>query len=280
MILVADSGSSKTHWKLIVSSTKTLPFETKGLNPYYCNPSEYHNALLSSFPSGIDPKEVTDVFFYGAGCSASQRKDIVINGLKLFFRDSTIKVETDILGAARALFGKEEGIVVILGTGSNTGYYDGTTIHQIAPSLGYILGDEGSGAYLGKKLIRDWLYGDLPAELAVSIEEYCHLKTNELLNRLYNNSYPNQFLASFVPFLEKNKDHKYVHSLVRVAFEKFTNRHLIRFSEFNTCTVGIVGSVGENFCDILVDVMERAGASKTKFLRYPIDGIVDYHVNN
>jgi N-acetylglucosamine kinase-like BadF-type ATPase len=278
MIIIADSGSTKTHWKLIESGKVVAEFTTQGLNPYYCKPDTYRIALIHSFPSEYNANEVGKVCFYGAGCSNSEMSDLVRSGLCLFFQNALVKVYTDILAAARALFGTGEGIAIILGSGANIGYYNGEELEHKTPSLGFVLGDEGSGAYLGKGLIKSWLYDELPKEISFQLQKEYPFSINQILNKIYAEPFPNRFLASFIPFLERNSGHPYINKMVDNAFENFVHNHLLKYKNFKNFPIGVVGSVGAIFQSNLSRIIEKHGGNLVRVVRYPITELVNYHL--
>jgi hypothetical protein len=220
------------------------------------------------------------VFFYGAGCASEKMAKEVQLGLSVFFRRANIDVYSDILGAARALFGNGTGLVAILGTGVSVGYYDGNTVERKTPSLGYAIGDEGSGAYLGKKLIRMWLYGDLSAELTHKLNLFCPLDIPTILERIYKEPSAGRFLAGFVPFIVNNLNHPEISLLVNISFKKFVSRHLQKYLCFSTESIGIVGSIGYFFMDRLKRVVAENGGQIHSVIQYPIDNLQAYHLNN
>jgi N-acetylglucosamine kinase-like BadF-type ATPase len=277
MIVIADSGSTKTQWRIIKSGTLTAEFDSQGLNPYFCKAEDYKRALNDNFPKDFHSEDVNKVFFYGAGCSNTDRIELVTKSIVDYFRNAEVEVNTDILAAARALFGQSEGIAIILGSGTNLGYYNGSTLEQRTLSLGYILGDEGSGAYLGKMLISQWLNNDLPSELTGEMQAFCKLSVGEILTKVYSEPFPNRFLASFVPFLEANSYHPFVKILLSEAFEKLVSSHVMKYPNIGQVPVGVVGSVGSIFHNILSEVLAKHGVKAARFVRYPIDDLVIFH---
>ncbi len=279
-MIIADSGSTKTHWKLLDNKSVIAEFSTQGLNPYYCNPDTYKIALMHSFPTEYNANEVGKVYFYGAGCSSLEMADMVKTGLNHFFQNAILAVSTDVLAAAHALFGKDEGIVIILGSGSNVGYYNGERLEHKTPSLGYALGDEGSGAYLGKELIRSWQYNELPKELSLQLQQEYPFSISQILKKIYFEPFPSRFLASFIPFIERNSDHQFINKLVDNAFEIFIHHHLLKYENFRHLPIGVVGSVGAIFQRNLVQIIEKHGGHLLRIVRYPIDELVNYHLEN
>ena len=280
MIVVADSGSSKAHWIITKPNGDTVEFTTIGLNPFHSDPSKYSDILSLDFPKDLNPKEVRKVFFYGSGCASEQMEKKVKGGLSIFFTNANIDVYSDILGAARALFAKESGIIVILGTGASVGYYNGQIVDRKTPSLGYSIGDEGSGAYLGKELIRMWQYGDLSVELSEKLTKYCPHNLTSILEKIYKEPFAGQFLASFVPFLVNNFHHPQTVQLVDLAFENLVVRHLLKYPNYTSIRVGVVGSVGYLFRERLQMAIQKHGGAIHSIVQFPINGIQLYHSQN
>ncbi|HPE18165.1 MAG TPA: hypothetical protein PLM76_05965 [Tenuifilaceae bacterium] len=279
MILIADSGSTKTQWRLIPNQSDHIDFLSAGLNPYFSERDDFEREILGSFPRSFSVYEVEKVWFYGAGCGTKEKQDVVKLYLSKIFENAGIEVSTDILAAARALFQNNAGFAVILGTGSNVAYYNGTSIIQKTPSLGYALGDEGSGANMGNRLIKRWLYHQLPQQLEGELEKFCSLSVAQILSKIYSQKSPSQFLASFVPFLKENIGYTEVQSIVREAFRELVRNHLLCYRGFPNEPVGVIGSVGYIFQDFFEDELKQAGGVTSKFLQYPMNELATFHKN-
>lgn len=289
MILIADSGSTKTDWCLIDDENKIHQYNTVGLNPYFLDTKTISETLkdqlipklkletrLSRTEGRENPK--LETFFYGAGCSNKDKCKTVELALKENFKNANIEVHHDLLGAARALCGHEEGIAAILGTGSNSCYYDGKKIVENIPALGYILGDEGSGAYMGKKLINAYLYKELPVELSKRFDAEFHLTKDNILIKIYEKPLPNRFLASFSKFLFQNLEDPYVVKLVYSAFEDFFNKHICKYAKHKEVKMSCVGSIGFHFRKILQAVASDKGVTVDKIIETPIAALTLYHL--
>lgn len=276
MILVADSGSTKTDWRIIFPFGDVVGFESKGLNPYFNTQEEYARVLTNSFPAGVNSREVTHVFFYGSGCAAEELGQVARMGLSLFFAGAEVLVLSDSVGAARSLFADNKGISIILGTGTNVAYYDGTSVTSLSPSLGYVLGDEASGASMGRVILSDYFYKRMPEFLRQRLELDYGITLTSVLKRIYSEPLPNQFLASFVPFLVQNKGTEYVQQLVSGAFNALFDAHLIHYASMGL-PYGVVGSVGCLFESEFRNTVAQKGLLVGPFLRYPIDSLVQYH---
>lgn len=277
MIVIADSGATKTDWRLVEGNETVGRFETMGLSPYFNKQEDFLGALSQNFPSVFDAGRVTQVFFYGSGCGVHERGQDVSRYLSLFFCNAKVQAVSDALGAARALFGNMPGIVIILGTGSNITYYDGTSLASRTPSLGFILGDEGSGAYMGRQLLRAYLYNQLDSTIAKKLANHYNVELSHILNMVYSAPRPSAYLASFVPFIRENIDNHSVYSIVEEAFRSMYNIHLSVFENLKDLPIGVTGSVGCVFSNVLDSVGQELGFKVSRYLRYPIEELIKYH---
>lgn len=280
MIVIADSGSTKTDWRIILPSGDIKEFTTKGLNPFFVNEDDYLEALTYFFPKEFDSTQVKKVFFYGAGCATKERSGVAKLGLQKFFSNTVVSVYSDVFAAARAVFGNESGIVLILGTGTNVGYYNGMDVVNYTPSLGYAIGDEGSGAYLGKKLLRSWLYAEMPSDLAILFEKQYDLSLGKVLHSLYSEPMPSKFLAGFVPFILEHKSNTFIANILNKSFSKLMQRHIAKIPMFPKAPIGVVGSVGVLFSENLTNAIVTAGGTITKTVQFPIDELCSFHSSN
>lgn len=279
MLLIADSGSTKTDWRLIDKNKKIHQYSTQGLNPYFLNSEDIvtilNKELLSD--STINTTASFKIYFYGAGCGHESKKEIVWAALNQLFPDAAIEINTDLLGAARALCGTEPGIAAILGTGSNTCYYDGKNIIENRASLGYILGDEGSGAHIGKTFIQAYLNQEMPEELANRFYQRFKLSTNDILDTVYKKPMPNRFLASFSKFIYQNLKEQFVIDLIVNCFEQFFDRHICKYEKHKELKLSCVGSVAFYYSNILRGVALKKGVAIDKIVETPIAGLTLYH---
>lgn len=276
MMIIVDSGSTKTHWCLIDENGEKL-IQTLGINPYQMNNEAIQEVLKKELSPYLNGEVVHSVHFYGAGCSTDLKCSLLDNVLQDFFTSANIKVHHDLLGAARALCGREKGIACILGTGCNSCYYDGEAIQDQIHSLGYVLGDEGSGAYIGKLLIRDYYQGTMPLEVHQLFQEEYNPVLENILDRVYNHPQPNRFLASFCPFISTNISHPYLYNLVSSSFDEFFEKHVLRFEKAKTSKIHFLGSIAFHFSDILKESAKKAGLQIGSIYESPIKGLVDYH---
>ncbi|NPA38144.1 MAG: N-acetylglucosamine kinase [Chlorobi bacterium] len=277
MILIADSGSTKTEWQLIANGKPYKNFRTSGINPYYQQKEDIINRLQTELIPQINPLSVNKVFFYGAGCGSEQQKNIITNTLSAFFAESDISVNSDILGASRALFGKEKGIVCILGTGSGSCYYDGKNITEQIPSLGFILGDEGSGAWIGKKMITDYLRGDMPLQCIDIIKSEFDINKENILKQVNHGSLPGTYLAQFARFISNHTYNSYFFRLIYDSFAMFAEKYIIRYKNYENKTCGFVGSVAFHNRVVLKNVSEYYGFRISRLLKAPMEGLIKYH---
>ena len=275
-MIIVDSGSTKTHWCLIDENGEKL-IQTIGINPYQMDNEAIQEVLKKELKPYLNGEIITKVHYYGAGCSTDQKCNLLDSVLKDFFTAASIEVHHDLLGAARALCGREKGVACILGTGCNSCYYDGESIKDQIHSLGYVLGDEGSGAYLGKLIIRDYYQGTMPYEVQQLFQEEYSPVLENILNGIYNHPQPNRYLASFCPFISKNISHAYLHDLVSSSFDEFFQKHVLKFEEAKTSKIHFLGSIAFHFSDILKESADKAGLKIGKIYESPIKGLVDYH---
>ncbi len=281
MILIADSGSTKTDWCLIDNQKKIHQYSTQGINPYFQSVEQISKSIKSELLTQLESHIshlISHIYFYGAGCGADSKKKIVQNALMLNFSSAIIEVNTDLLAAARALCGSKSGIVAILGTGSNTCYYDGATIIENRASLGFILGDEGSGATIGKKFIQSYLNKEMPADLSTRFFEQFQLSLDDILDSIYKKPMPNRFLASFAKFINQNLKDQFVQAMVTNCFEDFFDKHICKYEKHKEIKLCCVGSIAFYFSDILKAVAERKGVTIDKIVETPIAGLALYHL--
>ena len=278
-ILLADSGSTKTEWCLLKSGEDKpfLRFYTDGLNPYYHTTESIRDVLRYAVIPNLAKHEIDELYFYGAGCSLDEKKRIISAAISEVFQDSTFDIQDDLLGAARALCGNEPGIACILGTGSNSCLYDGTQVVDNIPSLGFILGDEGSGGYIGKQLIHAYFYRDMPAELKLDMEKTYTMDRRFILDGIYHKPQSNRFVASFTNFTSVHKSHPFIQNLVKNAFAVFLNSNILKYENYKEIPIGFIGSVAFNHQDIMMNLLESYGLRVSRFIKNPMETLIDYH---
>ncbi|WP_151087761.1 N-acetylglucosamine kinase [Hymenobacter baengnokdamensis] len=279
MILIADGGSTKTSWCQLSDTGQRVYFNTEGYNPDFIDTPGIVASLDKNLPETLPRTEVREIYFYGAGVSSQAKGDVIANALRRIFPNlSKVEVTEDLLAAARALLGHAPGFAAILGTGTNSCIYDGQKITYNVDSLGYFLGDEGSGSFLGKRLLRDYLRGLLPDGLQEALRVEYHLGSrNDIIDRLYNQPLPNRFLASFAKFAYDHNNVSYCRQIVVEAFEAFFQNIVLHYPGYQELTFNCVGSVGYNFRDALTQVANSHGMQVGKIIRSPIDDLVSFH---
>jgi len=277
MIVIADSGSTKTDWCLINANGRVNTVQTIGLNPYFLDENDILNILRKDLYPFLDNKKVEQVFFYGSGCALPEKKQMVQCALDFFFMHADVEVENDLLGAARSMCGDEKGLICILGTGSSSCIYDGNQIIERLPSLGHLLGDEGSGAYLGKKIVSAYFNNELPEHLQKIFTQKYPAELAEVLDKVYKQPFPNRFLASYVDFLNENQSDSFVKELVGLAFDEFFKKQVLRYDNHNEYPICFVGSVSFIFADELRKSAEKHGITISKIEQTPLDGLLKFH---
>lgn len=280
--LIADSGSTKTDWRVVDDSGQTRTIHTDGINPYYQNTEQIINTLQTQLLPQLagEANAITDLFFYGAGCANPTVNQRVADALCISLPAlQTVAVESDMLGAARGASGHEPGIVCILGTGSNACCYDGQAITRGIQSLGFWLGDEGSGGYLGKTLVRDFFQNQLPPDLHDAFQTRYTLDRATLLDNAYQKPYPNRYFAGFTPFLSENIRHPHVVDLLDGAFTRFLTIYVCPFPEARQLPIHFVGSIAEYFAEPLTNAVKQVGLTMGRILKAPADRLVEYHRN-
>ena len=267
MILIADSGSTKTDWCVVENGESILRFKTRGTNPFF----EIEVGLLPSL-KGFEPSAI---YFYGAGCAFPEKNDMIRRAVNRYL-PVPVEVGSDLLAAARALCGDQPGIACIMGTGSNSCYYDGREIVKNVSPLGFILGDEGSGAVLGKLLIGDVLKDQLPPALKDQFLTQYELTPALIMDKVYRQPFPNRFLAGFSPFIREHLDEPAIWELVTRSFLAFFTRNVKQYDYFEQ-PVHLVGSVAWYYQDILKEIAFDLGIRLGTIARSPMEGLVAYH---
>ena len=278
MKLIADSGSTKTDWVLCDKEgkpKKNIP--TLGLNPFYRDSEEIAKILGNELTPHLRGFKVKEVYFYGSGCSTKEKCKIVEKGILDVLPGVEVQVEHDLLGAARALCQREAGIVCILGTGSNSCVYDGEKIVENIPSLGYLIGDEGSGTHLAKELIKAYYYNELPENLKIFFEKKINVSKDEFLKILYNESNPNVYMASFAKYLKEEGEDPFVQDLVQSCLIEFIDRHVMKYQSVDHLPVHFTGSIAYYYSDELEFTLNNTGLIRGKIIQKPVEGLVEYH---
>jgi glucosamine kinase len=275
-ILIADCGATKSEWCLI-NKGKTKTVFTQGISPYFLNTTQIRDLLQNELKPKLRNVEVDQIFYYGTGCANPANARSVKKALASVFETSDISVSHDLMAAARALCGREKGVACILGTGSNSCYYNGKSIVRNSPGLGYVLGDEGSGAYLGKKVIQYYLYQTFDEELRGRFDLTYTTNTSEILENVYKKPLPNRYLASFTNFLVENRGHYMIENIIEDGLNDFFFNHLCKYRETWTLPVSFAGSVAFGFKDVLQQLCNSYAFELGRVMKNPMEGLVTYH---
>lgn len=278
MKLIAESGSTRTEWALVDGDYIVEHVFTEGINPFFQSRREISRSVRLELPDSFFKKRFEQVFFYGAGCSSEDKKSILGASLVAQFK-SPIQVESDLLAAARGLLQNEPGIACILGTGSNSCFYDGDKIVKHVQSLGYVLGDEGSGAVMGKKFLADCLKELAPKQLIEAFYDKFRITSDDALEYVYNRTFPNRFLSTFSYFLFEHLNDDYVYNLVCQNFRDFFVRNVMQYDYLNN-PIHFVGSVAYNYSDVLREVAKELGFGIEKIVETPMAGLIDFHTHS
>jgi N-acetylglucosamine kinase-like BadF-type ATPase len=276
IILLADSGSTKTEWRLL-DGKKTKTIITQGISPYFLNTAQVQQLLndeLKKKMKGIEPDEV---HYYGTGCNDPKNVNSIKEAIKKTFGKAKVVVESDLMGAAKALCGNQKGIACILGTGSNSCYYNGKKIVKNSPGLGFILGDEGSGAYMGKKVVQYYLYNTFDPDLMDRFNAKYNTNRIDILDAVYKRPLPNRYLAGFVPFLVENRGHFMIENIIEDAFNDFFFNHIYKYRESWTLPIHFIGSVAFGFRGVLKEMCDSYELQLGRVLKNPMDALVKFH---
>jgi glucosamine kinase len=276
IILIADSGSTKAEWCLIDGIKKKKIF-TQGMSPYFLNREQIQQILATELKTKLNGVEPDEVYYYGTGCINPENVKLIKTALKTTFPKARLFVDNDLMGAAKALCGNEKGVACILGTGSNSGYYNGKKIIKNSPGLGYILGDEGSGAYLGKKVIQYYLYNTFDPDLMDRFNAKYNTTSIEILDAVYKHPLPNRYLAGFVSFLVENRGHFMIENIIEDGFNDFFFNHVYKYRESWIMPVHFIGSVAFGFKDILKEMCDAYELQLGRVLKNPMEGLIHFH---
>ena len=278
MILIADSGSTKTDWCVVEKGELVQQIFTKGTNPFFQSEEEISNEIATALLPELKTNEFEAVYFYGAGCGFPDKIAVVHRALTKHLNVAgNVEVATDMLAAARGLCGREAGIACIMGTGSNSCYYDGESIVANVSPLGFILGDEGSGACLGKLMVGDLLKNQMTPELKEKFLAQFNLTPADIIDRVYRKPFPNRFLASLSPFLAQNINEPCVHELVLNSFKAFFKRNIMQYENYQNLKVNLIGSVAFYYKEVLAEAAEAMGIQVGTIIQSPMEGLIKYH---
>lgn len=277
MIIIADCGSTKCDWLLSHGGRNQQLENTVGFSPFFHSTAEIRDIIEDQLLPKLNANQVTEIFFYGTGVHDDHRAEIIAAALRVVFPGAKIDVRHDLLGAARAVCGHDAGIACILGTGSNSCYYDGAKILDNVPSLGWLLGDEGSGTHLGKALLRAWFYRELPADLEAAFRQAHTEGPNAIKDRIYEKG-GNTYLATFTRFLGDNLYHPFIKKLAAECLGEFLDRHVCKYQGHQHVPVHFVGSIAHHFQEVLEKVMEERKLQLGRIVRKPIYPLAEFHI--
>lgn len=279
MIIIADSGSTKTDWTCIMSPRTVFNQTTEGFNPVYFPATVLENSI-HKLMLGVTPDEVSHIYFYGSGCSSEEANKTVREVFGRHFQKATTEVHHDLFGSARALFGNSNGIAAILGTGSSSCLVENGRITHAVPSLGYLLADEGSGMHLGKLLINAYFKDDLPQNLSQKFEADFEIDRKTFISTLYAREKANAYIASLTPFVIENKTDEVVGGLIKKAFRAFFTEIILKYPDYGKHPLGFTGSVAFLLREHLGAVAEKFGLKIDKIVKNPLDDLVNFHLEH
>ncbi len=274
--LIADSGSTKTEWCLLKNNKPTV-FSSQGMSPYFVNAAQVENIILKEVLPFLKKNKPDEIYFYGTGCKNAENVKMFKKVFQKIFTGASVHVDHDLSGAAKALCGHEKGIACILGTGSNSCYYNGKRIVKNSPGIGFILGDEGSGAYLGKKVIQHFLYHIFDDDLRTRFDAKFVTNDAEILESVYKKPLPNRYLASFAIFLAENRGHYMIENIIEDGLNDFFYTHLISYRESSKLPVHFTGGIAYGFKDVIEQLCNGYDLKLGTILRSPMEGLIKYH---
>lgn len=276
MILIADSGSSKTDW-CCLSGISSNHYQTIGLNPYHIDTSGIIDVLSENLLPKIKGHEVQHLYFYGAGCSNDTKNEVISTALKVLFPNATIHIWHDLLAACRGLYPSGNGLSGILGTGSNVCIYEKGSIKEGITSFGYLLGDEGGGVHLGKLCLKSWLQNKMPKELSDEFAESHKLSIPVVLDAIYKKPQPNRYIAQFTKFVKQKEDHPFFHQIIMQNFDDWFENQVKTLNGYHKYQLSCIGSIAYNFKHQLADVANKHGIEISSIKKSPMDGLIQYH---
>ena len=274
--LIADAGSTKAEWSLL-NNGKIKTILTSGISPYFLDGNQIVELLNRELLPKLGKAEVEEVFYYGTGCLNPRNRTLVLKSLRRLFKAAKVSVWHDVEGAARGLCVHNKGIASILGTGSSSCFYDGRKIRKNNPGLGYVLGDEGSGAYLGRKVVQYYLYNTFDEDLRARFDATYVTNSAEILEKVYKQPLPNRYLAGFAKFLAENRGHYMVENIIEDGLNDFFFTHLCKFQEAWKYPVNFVGSIAFGFKDVIKELCNSYSFELGKILQKPMKGLIEYH---
>lgn len=276
-LLIADSGSTKTDWCLLTTGLPKKQFHTSGMNPILQTEDQSRQMLRSELKINPEKEKLDGIVFYGAGVQNASCQKQMEKLLSDYFNCHEVSAHSDLLAAARATCGVEAGVACILGTGSNSGYFDGQIIKHQNPSLGYIIGDEGSGAFLGKRVLQYYFYRTFDGELSAAFEQKYGKDLSPVLNKVYQEPFANRYLATFAEFLKEHRGHYMVENIVEDAFIDFHQRHILKYRESWKHPIHFCGSIAFEFRNIIRELHAQYGLETGNIIKAPMDNLCAFH---
>lgn len=280
MILIAESGSTKTDWVLVNDSKEITMFKTMGFNPFFHSSEFIAEEILNNKEFFEASKNVDKLYFYGAGCSSDEMNNIVKLGLNKIYPNSAVIVDHDLLACALSTYQGEPSISCILGTGSNSCYFDGKVLREEVPAIAYVLGDEGSGSFYGKKLLRDYLYNQLPESISKDFESQFGNAKADIFENVYMKPHANVYLASFMKFINRHYHHEYVVNMIQHGMNEFMKIHVCCYPEHKSVKTHFIGSISKIFERELIQAAKNNGVILGEIIQKPVDNLVNYHLNH
>jgi glucosamine kinase len=274
--LIADSGATKTEW-CVLNGKKKETLLTEGISPYYQQLDQITELINQQLKPLLKKSLPSEIFYYGTGCADPANAKIVKNAIRRVFKSAKVAVQSDLMAAARGLCGRSKGVACILGTGANSCYYNGSKIVKNSPGLGYVLGDEGSGAYLGKKVIQYYLYGTFDEELSGRFDLTYTTNGREILENVYKKPFPSRYLAGYARFLADNRGHYMIENIIEDGLNDFFFNHLCKYRETWTLPISFTGSIAFGFKDVLQQLCDSYEFDLGKVMKAPMEGLITYH---
>ena len=280
MILIAESGSTKTDWVLVNDNKEITMFKTMGFNPFFHSSEFIAEEIQNNKEFYEASKNVDKLYFYGAGCSSVEMNNIVKLGLNKIYPNSAVIVDHDLLACALSTYQGEPSISCILGTGSNSCYFDGKVLREEVPAIAYVLGDEGSGSFYGKKLLRDYLYNQLPESISKDFESQFGNAKADIFENVYMKPHANVYLASFMKFINRHYHHEYVVNMIQHGMNEFMKIHVCCYPEHKSVKTHFIGSISKIFERELIQAAKNNGVILGEIIQKPVDNLVNYHLNH
>lgn len=280
MQLIADSGATKANWRLIQDNDKITNAATIGYSPQYLSSEKMEANMREVLLPQLDvpTSAINRVFFYGAGCSTPNSKAVVQRAIDAIFTSAEVVVDHDLLAAARSACGKQAGVACILGTGSNSCLYDGKDIIDNVPSMGFILGDEGAGASLGRRLIKAYFYRELPTDLKYELEASHNISKEEIFANVYQGELPSRYMAQFTKFMGQHMKHPFIYQMIKAEFTAFVQTQIMKYETAHEVPVSFVGSIAYYFQAPLKETLEEHDLIFGRIVQDPIEQLLAYHL--